>query len=125
MPAHTFTRRHARPEPGRRARRPQLERDTPIVALAVAWSVVEELSPISANRCPVGMSPVWRFGSTLLRALGFVSREMRRPDERGRDLLYVFMWHGLAARLDQERPALFTRLPRGFAVGEAPPVVRA
>ena len=38
----------------------------------------------------------------------------------GRDNLYKFMRHWLASRLARERPALFRRLPPGYALGRAP-----
>lgn len=43
--------------------------------------------------------------------------QLRRPGYRGRDALYVFMQHWLAARLHAERPDLYARLPAGYACG--------
>ena len=43
--------------------------------------------------------------------------KIRRPGGAGRDMLYVFMRHWLAARLHMERPALYARLPKDYSCG--------
>ena len=107
-----------------RVPRPRLEHDTPLVALAVARQVVEEASlylgqPLPARhaarlahraRAIYAHSPAWRG-----RLCG--------SGDAGRDCLYVFMRHWLAALLHAEHPALYARLPAGFALGKrCPPV---
>lgn len=48
--------------------------------------------------------------------------KLRRSGTRGRDALYLFMQHWLAARLHAERPDLYARLPAGYACGaDLPP----
>ncbi len=81
-------------------RSPQLERDTPLVALAVARTVLEEASlrlgrPLPARlaarlahqaRCIYVHSPSFR-------------RRLRATGETGRDTLHAFMHHWLAGHL--------------------------
>ena len=119
----TTTRRRARPEPRRRARRPQLETDTPIVALAIARQVVEEASLFLSVPLPS------RYAAGLAHRARrvFAHSALYRPrfaaaGDAGRDRLYVFMRHWLAARLHAERPALYARLPAGFSSGEPAPL---
>ena len=44
-------------------------------------------------------------------------RRVRGSGDRGRDQLFVFLRHWLAALLHEERPTLFRRLPPAFANG--------
>lgn len=101
---------------------PQIERETILSPTAVARQVIEEASlwlgvtlhrryaaglAFRAHRC-YAHSPSFR-------------EKVRRPGDRGRDTLYIFMRHWLAARLDKERPDLLARLPRSYATGEPLP----
>lgn len=43
----------------------------------------------------------------------------------GRDDLYKFLRHWLASRLARKRPALFRRLPHGYALGRLPAAPRS
>jgi hypothetical protein len=106
----------------RRSRRPQLETSTPIVALAIARQVVEEASLWLGTPLP------GRYAAGLAHRARrvFAHSELYRPrfaaaGDAGRDRLYVFMRHWLAARLAAERPALFVRLPRSYCTGEPLP----
>jgi len=45
------------------------------------------------------------------------ARKSAGPATKGRDLLYVFMRHWLAARLKIDRPKLYARLPVSYASG--------
>jgi len=106
----------------RRARRPQLEKATPIIALAIARQVVEEAS------LWLGVALPSRYAAGLAHRARrvFAHSELYRPrfaaaGDAGRDRLYVFMRHWLAARLDAEQPRLFRLLPPGFAAGEPAP----
>ena len=52
-------------------------------------------------------------------------RRMCAREDGGRERLYVFMRHSLAARLQSERPHLFARLPTGYRAGAPlPPASR-
>lgn len=121
----------ATPAPRRRhhIRAPQLERELPLVPIAAARQVIEALS------LWLGVPLHGRYA----RRLAFQARrcyahsdssraKLRRPGDRGRDALYVFMRHWLAARLKAERPDLYARLPSDYACGadlSAPPPRRA
>ena len=108
----------------RRAHRRQLEDCTPLVAIAIARQVIEEASRWLGEPLPA------RYAAGLAhRARRFFvhsPRHRRRwiasPD-MGRDWLYTFMRHWLAARLHTERPALHARLPHDYNTGAplAPP----
>ena len=100
------------------ARRPQLERDTPIVAIAAARQVVEEASlwlgvPLHARHAA---ALAFRARVTYAHSPSFRTK-LRRPGDAGRDTLYVFMRHWLAARHTETSPALFARLPADYAWG--------
>ena len=104
----------------RTARRPQLEGDTPLVALAAARTVVEEAS------LHLGTPLLERFATRIAhqaRRTYAHSAQFRRlvgaKGEQGRDQLFVFLRHWLAARLQADHPALFARLPASFANGIA------
>ena len=105
-----------------RARRPQLETHTPIVAIAIARQVVEEASLF------LGVPLPGRYAAGLAHRARrvFAHSELYRPrfaanGEAGRDRLYLFMRHWLAARLQAERPQLYAQLPAGFRSGQALP----
>lgn len=105
------------------ARRPQLQKVTLLVPGAVARNVVEEVSRWLGVVLPSRYAARLAFQAERCFAHSPSFREkIDRPGHRGRDLLYVFMRHWLAARLHEERPALFRRLPREFSAGaELPP----
>ena len=46
---------------------------------------------------------------------------LKRPGNRGRDNLYVYMRHWTAGWLKRERPALFKCLPWAYAQGQRLP----
>jgi hypothetical protein len=111
-------------KPGRR--RPDLVRETGLIPFAAAQTVVEEISRFLSVSLPRRFAVRLSSQAALIYANSdSFRRKLRRPGERGRDLLYVFMRHWLAARLHSERPDLFARLPSSYAVGEPLPEVIA
>ncbi len=115
-----------RPDAERRRRvasRPQLQKLTMLVPGAAARVVVEEVSRWLGVELPSRYAVRLAFQAERCFAHSPSFREkICRPGHRGRDLLYVFMRHWLAARLHEERPALYRRLPREFSLGaELPP----
>ena len=117
MPVTRTARRH-------RIRAPQIERETGLVPIAAARQVIEEVS------LWLGVPLHGRYATRLafqarriyVHSASFRAK-LRRPGDRGRDTLYVFMRHWLAARFHEERPDLYRRLPAGFATGTAAPCV--
>jgi hypothetical protein len=47
---------------------------------------------------------------------------MRSPGNEGRDALYRFMRHWLAAHLHKNHPTLYAKLPKTFQLGERLPL---
>jgi len=102
------------------ARRPQLERETPLIA--TAHQVIEEVSRYLDLPLPSRYADqlAHRARVNFANSASFREKRSRRGDA-GHEQLYLFMRHWLAARLQLERPALFARLPRAFAAGEELP----
>lgn len=120
MPASAVSSR-VRPV-SRRCRRPQLETATPLAALAVARQVVEEASlwlgvPLP-GRYAAGLAH--RARRVYAHSAPFRRRMSGRQDG-GRERLYMFMRHWLAARLRLERSDLFQKLPASYRTGSALP----
>ena len=109
------------PSPLRKRRvagRPQLERDTPIIAQAAARQVVEEASRWLGVALPARYAAGLAHRARVTYAHGTAFRQkLRRAGDEGRDTLYAFMRHWLAARLHAERPEWFARLPKDYAWG--------
>lgn len=106
-----------------RVRSPQLERELPIVPIAVARQVIEEASlwlgvPLH-GRYAARLS--FQASRCYAHSASFRAK-LRRSGDSGRDLLYVFLRHWFAARLQAERPALFARLPKDYATGAPLPL---
>ena len=103
--------------------RHSLDRDTPLVALAAARQVVDEasrwLGVVLPDAYAGRLARVAR--ATYARSPSFRGKLLRRrgaeADER--EGLYAFMRHWLAARLHEEAPELFARMPAGYAWGGA------
>ncbi|HLP03762.1 MAG TPA: hypothetical protein VK163_17165 [Opitutaceae bacterium] len=110
MPAAVSTRRIVR--------RPQLESDTPLVALAAARSVLDEAAVLVGQPLPARFAA--RLAHRARRVYGHSDsfrRKLRARGDSGREWLHVFLRHWLAALLRDESPTLFARLPAAFANG--------
>lgn len=105
----------------RAKRRHELERDTPLVALAAARQVVEEAERWLAVGLPVGEAErlAGKARTAYAKSESFRRKLARRADDADRETLYAFMRHWLAARLHEEAPECFARLPAGYAWGGA------
>ncbi|MDD2763737.1 MAG: hypothetical protein PHE83_07170 [Opitutaceae bacterium] len=101
------------------SRRPQLECETPLVPLAAAETVIEEASQWLSQPLPRRYAPALAHRARRCYAHGhFFRRRLREPGDRGRDWLYCFLRHWLAARLQADRPHLYARLPLSFSAGK-------
>lgn len=105
-----------------RVRRPQLEREVSLVPIAAARQIVEEVSLWLGEPLHARFAARLAFMACRCYAhSGSYRAKLRRPGDRGRDMLYVFMQHWLAARLHAERPDLYARLPQDYARGASLP----
>lgn len=112
----------AAPARRHRIRAPQIERDTSLVPIAAARQVIEEVSLWLGTPLHGRYAARLAFQARRIYAHSASFRaKLRRPGGRGRDTLYVFMQHWLAARLHAERPDLYARLPQDFACGASLP----
>lgn len=115
--------RKARPSvgPTRLRRRHELERDTPLVALAAARQVVEEAARWLDVALPDAQA-VWLAGRArecYAHSASFRVALVRHGWDASRETLYAFLRHWLAARFYETEPALLARLPADYAWGGA------
>lgn len=105
--------------------RRQIELDTPIVPEIVAAGVCEEVVAWLGE--PFFLPQRWvselaGYANTLYGYNKRFRRRIRARGDRGRDYLWMFMRHWLAALVKQRRPQLFNRLPANYSVGcDLPP----
>ena len=100
--------------------RHSIERDTSLLPQVIADSVCLEVATYlqSKNLMSYTEQLVGRAKNTYA-----VNERWRRQLQRqnGRDVLYSFMRHWLAALLKKEQPRLFAELPASFTNGEPLP----
>ncbi len=106
----------------RRALRTRFERHTQLVPLAAARQVLEEASLFLGVSLPARYAAglAFRAERAFVHSPSF-RRGFRGRADGGRERLYVYFRHWLAARLQAERLGLFARLPAGYCVGEPLP----
>ena len=122
MPLRTSTR------PSRRRRKPRtgIEADTPLVPRAVATAVVEEAGVwLHQELPPEWVNKLVTRANTLYARHARFRRRLNAPGNAGRDWLWAFTRHWLAALLLKHRPDQHTRLPPGYQIGRALPSVRS
>ena len=102
----------------RRSRRLWIERDTPIIPAAVAVAVWEEASawldvelPREWIRRLAVRADVIYFHNPRFR------RKIRGSGNTGRDWLWMFTRHWLAAMIRRREPQLYARLPASYGTG--------
>ena len=109
-----------------RRRKSSIERDTPIIPRAVAEAVWEEASGWLDEALP----RQW-IGELVVRANTIdahnrrFARNIRGQGNTGRDYLWMFTRHWLAALLWEHRPELHTRLPPSYNTGHPLPEARS
>jgi hypothetical protein len=100
----------------------RIEHDTPLVPQAVATAVWEEAGAWLGEELPREWRTRLRERAEALYARNpRVRRRLRSPGNGGRDWLWTFMRHWLAALLWQQRPDLHARLPGAFNTGHPLP----
>lgn len=99
-----------------------LQRETPLVPAAVAHGVCEEVSVWLAAELPASWVELLVEKTAIISAHNpRFHRLLRQSGDRGRDWLWAFMRHWLAALLKQQRPACYARLPADYSRGRALP----
>ncbi|MFT3870927.1 MAG: hypothetical protein QM715_20935 [Nibricoccus sp.] len=108
-----------------RTRLPQLERETPLVAIAAARQVLEEVSRYLDDPLPTRYAArlAHRARAIYANSASFRAR-IKASGDTGRDWLYLYMRHWFAAILKADCPALYDQLPSSFSVGEPLPKSR-
>jgi hypothetical protein len=97
-----------------------LEWETPLVPLAAAETVIEEASQWLGQPLPRRYAHALAHRARRCYAHGRnFRRRLRESGDHGRDWLYCFLRHWLAARLQADCPHLFVRLPLSFSSGQA------
>ncbi len=100
----------------------RIEADTPILPRAVAAAVCDEAAGGLGTELPVEWVSMLE-----ARARAVYSRNpkfrrlIRGPGNSGRDWLWAFSRHWLAARLQRDRPSLYGWLPSAYKVGHPLP----
>jgi len=96
-------------------RAPKLELETPIRAQAVAVGVCDELSGWLGEALPRGwVRQLIAEAGTAYACNERFRRRVRGKNANGRDYLWIFMRHWLAAKVLERRPHLHARLPAAY-----------
>lgn len=109
------------PPSPRRIREPQprIEKETVLVPAAVAAAVCEEASVWLGEPLPREWQHVLtRRANAIYARNAQFRRQIRGRGTLGRDLLWAFTRHWLAALMQRHRPDLHERLPVGYHVGQ-------
>lgn len=106
-----------------RARRPQIVPCAGLVPIAAAREIVDEVSRWLGVQLPARYAAGLAFRAHRCFAHSPSFREkVMRPGDAGRDKLWMFLRHWLAARLHAEHYELYRRLPPDYACGaDLPP----
>ena len=101
-----------------------LQRESALAPVAVAHGVCAEAGVFLGAELPAGWAELLVEKAAIVSAHNPRFRSLlRQHGERGRDWLWAFMRHWLAALLKQQRPAFFSRLPEDFCRGRELPKV--
>jgi hypothetical protein len=97
----------------------RLEQETPLVPRAIAEAVCEEVAVWLHEPLPRRwVRELTAQANSVYANNERFARQLRAAGDRGRDQLWIFMRHWLAARLWQQRRHLHARLPASFSVGQ-------
>ena len=101
---------------------PRIADDTPLVPQAVASAVWEEASLWLGEELPrAWLGQLAERAEAVYASNARVRRRLRSPGHEGRDWLWAFTRHWLAALIWKNRRALYARLPASFSVGHPLP----
>ena len=115
-----------------------IETETGIVPWIVAEGVIEAAEHLAGTHIPdvrrggesiegaqipaEAIEHLVEYAEATYRASADFRRKIRTPRDRGRDQLYVFMEHWLAAYLKEHAPRVLKKLPRGYGWDYSPTV---
>ena len=101
-----------------------IQQQTPLVPAAVARGVYSEVSVWLGAELPASWAELLTEKAELVSAHDprFL-RLLRQRGDRGRDWLWAFMRHWLAALLKQHRPTYFAHLPADYSRGQPLPAL--
>ena len=100
----------------------RIEQETPLVPRAVAEAVWEEASVWLGEELPrAWLIRLTDRAEAVYASNPRVRRKLRGPGNGGRDWLWAFTRHWLAALIWKHRPELHPRLPGSYCVGDALP----
>ena len=100
----------------------RIEHDTPLVPQAVAVAVWEEASLWLGEELPrAWLVRLTERTEAVYASNARVRRGLCGPGNRGRDWLWAFTRHWLAALIWKHRRDLYTRLPTSYSVGNPLP----
>jgi hypothetical protein len=105
---------------GTREARSSIARDTPLVPRAAAEAVWEEACRLLAEELPhdwIGL--LTERAETIYQRRGNYHRRLRGAGDTGRDWLWAFLRHWLAALVLRHHSDWYRRLPAGYAIGLA------
>jgi hypothetical protein len=101
---------------------PRIEQDTPIVPQAVASAVWKEASLWLGEELPrAWLHRLTERAEAVYASNERIRRRLRGPGNGGRDWLWAFTRHWLAALIWKRRRALYARLPARYSVGHSLP----
>jgi hypothetical protein len=96
----------------------RIDQETPIVPHAIAAGVCEEACIWLRQPLPrTWVTRLVRHANDVYTHNARFRRRLRGPGNVGRDWLWAFMRHWLAAMVRQHDRRLFARLPSSYAVG--------
>jgi len=100
----------------------RIDWETPVVPRAIAERVCEEAGVWLQEPLPDRWAEdLVARAETVYANNARIRRKIRGGGTIGRDYLWMFMRHWLAARIQDHDPRLFTRLPASYCVGVALP----
>ena len=100
--------------------------DTPLVPGAVACGVWEEATAWLGEELPrEWLSRLTERAEAVYTSNARIRRRLRGPGNGGRDWLWAFTRHWLAALIWKHRRPLYSRLPASYSVGQPLPQEQA
>lgn len=105
--------------PGRAKKRHSISKDMPILPEVVAAQVINEVESYIGKSLDSGYSKTLvTHAHETYNANESFRKKIQAGGNRGRDQLYAFMRHWLAAELKEKQPDVYRQLPKAFSDGK-------